>query len=109
MATPSEETMSSIDQSLRIADFLHVLDDRAVCRQVLMRHEQFIRMGHRPVLLCATRDASASPRIPAGAEVLELGIGRGRTVNALPRLVVALRAMRPDVLFAQHTGPNRTA
>lgn len=101
--------MSSIDQSLRIADFLHVLDDRAVARQVLMRHEQFIRMGHRPTLLCATRDASANPRIPEGAEVLELGIGRGRTVNALPRLVVALRAMRPDVLFAQHTGPNRTA
>jgi len=101
--------MSSIDQSLRIADFLHVLDDRAVASQVLVRQEQFVGMGHRPVLICATRDPSARPRIPDGVEILDLGIGRGRTVNALPRLVVALRAIRPDVFFAQHTGPNRTA
>ncbi len=101
--------MSSVDQSLRIADFLHVLDDRAVARQVLMRHEQFLQMGHRPVLICATRDASADAWLPQGAEVVDLGIGRGRTVNAIPRLVVALRAIRPDVLFAQHTGPNRAA
>ena len=101
--------MSGTEQNRRIVDFLHVLDDRAVARQVLMRHEQFIRMGHRPVLICATRDASAESWIPEGAEVVELGIGRGRTVNALRRLVVALRAIRPDVLFAQHTGPNRAA
>ena len=101
--------MSSIDRNLRIADFLHVLDDRAVASQVLVRHEQFVRMGHRPVVICATRDASANPRIPEGVEILDLGIGRSRTVNALPRLVVALRSIRPDVLFAQHTGPNRTA
>ena len=101
--------MSSVDQRLRIADFLHVLDDRAVARQVLTRHEQFLGMGHRPVLLCATRHASADRWIPEGAEVVDLGIDRGRTVNALPRLVFALREIRPDVIFAQHTGPNRAA
>lgn len=92
-----------------IADFLHVLDDRAVSRQILVRHRELLGMGLSPVLICATRNRDADAWIPDGARILNLDIGKASTAWSTRRLVRVLRGLRPDVLFSHHSGPNRAA
>ncbi len=98
-----------IENVPRIGFFVHTLDDRAVSSVSLALAREMIARGGRVTLICATRDAPASPVIPPGVEVVDLGIGRGRTSRSVARLARWLRSAPPDVLFAQDDGPGRAA
>lgn len=94
--------------SLRIAMFVHTLDDRAVSRVVVSVCGHLAAEGFEVVVICATR-AEATVEIPDGVRVEDLGVGSRTTTFGLARLARRLRALRPDVLFAHLNGPSRTA
>jgi glycosyltransferase involved in cell wall biosynthesis len=93
---------------LRVAMFVHTLDDRAVSRVVASVCEHLAAVGFEVMVICATR-AEVTVDVPDGVRVEDLGVGSRTTTFALPRLVRRLRALRPHVLFAHLNGPSRTA
>jgi glycosyltransferase involved in cell wall biosynthesis len=94
---------------MRLAMFVHVLDDRAVSRLVLALSRVLVDEGFQVVLICATREQKADVEVPIGVRVEDLGIGSRSTAFATARLVGRLRRVRPDVLFAHLNGPGRAA
>jgi len=94
--------------SLRIAMFVHTLDDRAVSRVVVSICRHLAAEGFEVVVICATQ-TEVTVDIPDGVRVEDLRVGSRTTSFALARLVRRLRALRPDVLFAHLNGPSRIA
>jgi glycosyltransferase involved in cell wall biosynthesis len=109
-STPNDKRSGRIAgaTSLRIAMFVHTLDDRAVSRVVVSVCGHLAAQGFEVVVICATR-AEATVDIPDGVRVEDLAIGSRTTIFALARLARRLRAVRPDVLFAHLNGPGRAA
>jgi glycosyltransferase involved in cell wall biosynthesis len=87
----------------------HCLDDHAIARLSLTLCGELAAMGCDVSLVVTEKDAAASPTIPPGVAIVDLGLHASSTMAAVPALARWLRRARPDVLFAQHNGPNRAA
>ena len=92
-----------------IAMLVHKLDDRAICRLVVDICREMQALGADPILVAATEDRRARLELPPDLRVEVFGARFDRTIFALGRLVSFLRRRRPEVLFAHHGGPARSA
>jgi len=95
--------------SPRLALFCHRVDNRAIARLSLVLGGELGAMGCDVSLVVTGVDPSSAPAIPPHLRLVDLGLRIGSTMEAVPSLAAWLRRARPDVLFAQHNGPNRAA
>ncbi len=94
---------------MKLAHFIHTLDDRAVSRFCRAICGELSKMGADVLLICATRNPAARVSIPEGVRLRDLEVGGRRTAFGIKRLASLLRDERPDVLFSHLNGPNRAA
>src|SRR5687768_10444944 len=88
---------------------VHKLDDRAICRLAVDICREMRDLGTDPILVAATEVPGVRQELPPHLRVEVLGARFDRTIFALSRLVSFLRRARPQVLFAHHGGPARSA
>lgn len=92
----------------RIALFCHRLDSRAIARVCAVVAGELARLG-RETSLVVTGVAGEHVPVSPAVEVVDLAAPVDKSAAAVPALARWLRRARPDVLFAQHNGPNRAA
>jgi exopolysaccharide biosynthesis WecB/TagA/CpsF family protein len=83
---------------LHLAFYFHDLSGGGVERMRLSLAAALLRRGVRVTLILHRAAGDLGGLVPPGAAVVELG-GR-RTLADLPRLIGAVRRLRPDVLFS---------
>lgn len=94
---------------LRIAMFVHTLDDRAVSSVLRRIIPHLQSAGADVALIHATSDPARRLPLPPDVDRLDLRLGRRPTLLGVLRLARLLRRVRPDVLFAHLNGPARSA
>ena len=97
-------------EGLRVAMFVHVLDDRAISRVVGVLSREIASRGVRVDVVAASSTDAGRARLPVEVGFVDLHVDPARkTSRAVPALVRWLRRARPEVLFAHGEGPARAA
>jgi len=94
---------------LRVAMFCHRVDERAIARLTISLCRELSGLGCDVALVAAGSDPTARRAVPSDVRLVDLHARLDTTMAVIPALARWLRKERPDVLFAQHNGPNRAA
>jgi glycosyltransferase involved in cell wall biosynthesis len=100
---------SAAPRPRKLAMFCHALDARTIARLCAVLCGELVGMGCDVTLLAARVDERFRREVPREVRVVDLRAPADRSIFAAPALGRWIRRERPDVLFAQHNGPNRAA
>src|SRR5688500_5189516 len=100
---------TAVPRPRKLALFCHALDRRTIAQLTTTIAGELVALGCDVSLLVARVENRERWSVANGVHVVDLRAPVDRSLLAVPALARWLRRERPDVLFAQHNGPNRAA